>query len=111
MASRAAAARLVLVTASSEEEAASIGRTLVEERLAACTNLIGPIRSIYRWQGNVEDEREYLLVIKTRAELYPKIEKRVRELHSYQTPEVISVQILDGSAPYLAWLLESTADL
>ncbi|MGH7863471.1 MAG: divalent-cation tolerance protein CutA [Candidatus Binataceae bacterium] len=109
MASRSAAVRLVLVTASSEAEAASIARALIEERLAACANLIGPIRSIYRWQGAVHDEREYLLLIKTRARLYAKVERRVKQLHSYQTPEVISLAVGGGSAPYLKWLLDSTA--
>jgi len=110
MASRkAASARLVLVTAADEKQAASIARALVKERLAACVNLVGPIRSIYRWQSAIEDEREYLLVIKTRARLYAKVERRVRELHTYQTPEVLSVAIDDGSAPYLKWFLESTA--
>jgi periplasmic divalent cation tolerance protein len=108
MASRPASARLVLVTASSEEEAASIARALVAERLAACVNLVGPMRSIYRWQGTVADEREYLLLIKTRARLYSKVERRVKQLHSYQTPEVISLELREGSAPYLKWLLDST---
>jgi periplasmic divalent cation tolerance protein len=111
MASRraAASARLVLVTAADQKQAASIARALVQERLAACVNLVGPIRSIYRWQSAVEDEQEYLLVIKTRARLYAKLERRVRQLHTYQTPEVLSLAIDDGSAPYLSWLLESTA--
>jgi periplasmic divalent cation tolerance protein len=102
-------ARLVLVMAGSEKEAASIARTLVDERLAACVNIIGPGRSIYRWRGAVEDAREYLLLIKTSARLYTKVERRVRELHSYEVPEVVALPFASGSHPYLEWLFESTA--
>jgi periplasmic divalent cation tolerance protein len=102
-------ARLVLVMAGSEDEAASIARTLVDERLAACVNIIGPARSIYRWGGAVEDAREYLLLIKTRARLYTKVERRVRELHSYEVPEVVALPFASGSRRYLEWLFESTA--
>ena len=103
------AAVVVLVTASSEEEAARIARALVDERLVACANLIGPIRSIYRWQGAVEDEREHLLVMKARADDVERIGERVRALHSYSLPEVLALPVRGGSAAYLAWLLESTA--
>jgi len=109
MASVAQNARVVFVMAGSEKEAAIIARALVEERLAACVNLIGPVRSIYRWRGAVEDAREYLLMIKTRARLYPKVEQRVRELHSYAVPEVIALPLAHGSRPYLEWLFKSTA--
>jgi len=102
-------ARLVLLMAGSEDEAASIARTLVDERLAACVNIIGPARSIYRWRGAVEDVREYLLLIKTRARLYSRVERRVRELHSYEVPEVVALPFASGSNPYLEWLFESTA--
>ena len=102
-------ARLVLVMAGSEDEAASIALTLVDERLAACVNIIGPARSIYRWRGAVEDAREYLLLIKTSARLYTKVERRVRELHSYELPEVVALPFASGSHPYLEWLFESTA--
>jgi periplasmic divalent cation tolerance protein len=102
-------ARLVLVMAGSEDEAATIARTLVDERLAACVNIIGPVRSIYRWRGAVEHAREHLLLIKTRARLYTKVERRVRELHSYEVPEVVALPFASGSHPYLEWLFESTA--
>jgi periplasmic divalent cation tolerance protein len=102
-------AALVFVTAGSQEQAALIAHALVGERLAACVNLLGPIRSIYRWQDAVQDESEHLMLIKTRAKLVAKVERRVRELHSYDVPEVIAVSIAQGSAPYLDWLLESTA--
>jgi len=99
---------VVLVTASSAEEAAGIGRTLVEERLAACANVIGPIRSIYRWQGAVEEAEERLVVLKARAADVPALETRVRALHSYEVPEVLALPVTAGSAPYLAWLADAT---
>jgi len=100
--------RLIFSTASSEEQAASIARTLVDERLAACVNIVGPIRSIYRWREAIEDEREFLLLIKSRATLYVKVEKRIRELHSYEVAEVISTSIDRGSPPFVKWMLETT---
>lgn len=102
-------ARLVLATAGGEEQAAAIARALVSERLAACVNVIAGARSIYRWREAIEDEREWLMLIKTTADRYPALERRVRELHTYETPEVIALPIVDGSAPYLQWLAETTA--
>ena len=107
-AATASRARLVLVTAANEEQGVAIGRTLVDERLAACVNLLGPMRSIYRWRDAVEDGREYLLLIKTRAALVKALERRIRELHTYEVPEVIALKLDSGSPPYLAWLAEST---
>ncbi|MGH7924639.1 MAG: divalent-cation tolerance protein CutA [Candidatus Binatus sp.] len=103
--------RIILATSGSEAEAVSIARTLVNERLAACVNVVGPVRSIYRWRDGVEDEREYLLVIKTRATLYMKVETRVRELHTYEVPEILSVVADRGSPPYVQWLLASTGPI
>jgi periplasmic divalent cation tolerance protein len=100
---------VVLVTAGAAEEAARIGRTLVEERLAACANVVGPIRSVYRWQGAVEEAAEHLLLVKARAADLPALEACVRALHSYQVPEVLALRVVAGSGPYLAWLAESTA--
>jgi len=99
---------VVLVTAADEAEAARIGRTLVEERLVACANVIGPIRSIYRWQGAVEDGREHLLLLKGRAADVAGIETRVRALHGYDVPEVLALPVRAGSAAYLAWLADAT---
>jgi len=101
-------ARLVLVTAPNQTDARSIARALVGDGLAACVNILGPIRSIYRWRGAIEDEAEYLLLIKTRASLFDRLERRVRELHSYDLPEVIALGIETASAPYLKWLLDAT---
>jgi periplasmic divalent cation tolerance protein len=99
---------VVLVTVGSEEEAEKIARNLVEGKLAACANIVSPIRSIYFWEGKVTDDREWLLLIKTRESLFPQVEKRVKELHSYQVPEVIALPILAGSQAYLRWVKEST---
>ena len=101
-------ARLVLVTAPNQTDARAIARALVGDGLAACVNVLGPIRSIYRWRGAIEDEAEYLLLIKTRDRLYARLERRVQELHSYEVPEVIALPIEAGSAPYLKWLLDAT---
>ncbi len=100
--------RAILTTTGTEEQALSIARALVSERLAACVNIIGPVRSVYRWREAIEDDREFLLLIKTRATLYMKVERRVRELHAYEVPEVIALSMDRGSPPYIKWLLEST---
>lgn len=100
---------VVLVTTASAEEGARLGRTLVEERLAACANVVGPMRSIYRWQGAVEEADEHLVLLKARGADVAALETRVRALHSYDVPEVIALPVTAGSAPYLAWLAESTA--
>jgi periplasmic divalent cation tolerance protein len=99
---------LIFVTANSEEEGTSIARDLVDSRLAACVNIISGLRSIYRWKGKVWDEGEILLLIKTRATLFERVETKIREIHSYEVPEIISIPITRGSEPYLDWLQEST---
>ena len=95
---------IVYVTAGSAEEAERLAQTLVGEKLAACVNRIKSVRSVYRWQGQVEQSDEELLIIKTRKELFSALEKRVRALHSYSVPEIIALPIIAGSAGYLAWL-------
>jgi periplasmic divalent cation tolerance protein len=105
----ASEARLVLVTAGTKRQARAIARRLVDELLAACVNIVGPIRSVYRWRDAVEEEAEFLLLIKTRASLLSRVERRVIELHSYEIPEVLVLSPSGGSAAYLGWLLESTA--
>jgi len=100
--------RIVLCTAGSEEEARKIARHLVEQRLAACVNIVPRIESIYRWQGKVESSKEWLLLIKTTAERFPAVCDAVRELHSYELPECIALAIEDGSSEYLRWLADST---
>lgn len=98
-----------MCTAGRDQEARSIARRLVDERLAACVNIVGPIRSVYRWRDAVEDEAEFLLLIKTRSSLLRRVEQRVIELHSYEVPELLALAPSRGSAAYLGWLLESTA--
>jgi len=98
---------VVLVTAGSAEEAAAIGQTVVDEKLAACSNLIGAIASTYWWQGSVERAGEALLVLKTREDLLESVIRRVRELHSYTVPEVIALPIIGGNPDYLRWIDDS----
>lgn len=95
---------LALSTAPDGETAARIARALVEERLAACVNLVPAVRSIYRWQGRVEDDAEVLLVIKTRAERVDALAERLRALHPYELPELVALPIAAGLAPYLDWV-------
>jgi periplasmic divalent cation tolerance protein len=99
---------VVLVTAPSAEEARRIGRALVEERLIACVNVVGPMRSIYRWQDAVEEADEHLLVMKARAADVEALAERVRALHSYEVPEVVALPLTGGSEAYLTWLAAVT---
>jgi periplasmic divalent cation tolerance protein len=99
---------VVLVTCGSEEEALKIANALVEDRLAACVNLVAPIRSIYRWEGKIWDEKEWLLIIKTQKHRFEELEKKVKSLHSYSVPEIISLSITEGSSAYLSWIRENT---
>jgi periplasmic divalent cation tolerance protein len=100
---------IVLITAGNQEEAAKIGRTLVEEHLAACANIVPGVRSIYRWKGQICDEQELLIIVKTRTSLFQALEKRVKELHSYEVPEIISFPVAGGLAQYLEWVHTETA--
>jgi periplasmic divalent cation tolerance protein len=99
---------VVFITASNEDEAAKISRALVEARLAACVNIVKDIRSIYSWQGKIEDEKEVLMILKTQKFLLDSLMKKVKELHSYTVPEIIALPVADGSAEYLKWLREVT---
>jgi periplasmic divalent cation tolerance protein len=99
--------RIVLTTTGSEDEARKIAQHLVENRLAACVNIIPHVESIYRWQGKVESSREWLLVVKSTAEKFIEVRDAIRELHSYDLPECIAVSIEAGSPQYLHWLEES----
>jgi periplasmic divalent cation tolerance protein len=99
---------VVFVTCGSEEEALKIARALVEERLAACANIVSPLRSIYRWEGKIWDEKEWLLIIKTQQSTFEDLSKRVKALHSYSLPEIIALPIVEGSPAYLNWIEENT---
>jgi periplasmic divalent cation tolerance protein len=100
-------ARIVLTTTANPEEAARLGRTLVEERLVACATLISSVQSIYRWQGAVESAAETLLLLKTSPDQLAALEARLHELHSYQTPEFLVLKVDAASQPYLDWLTAS----
>lgn len=99
--------RIVLSTAGSEEEARKIAHHLVEQRLAACVNIVPRIESVYRWEGKVESNREYLLLIKTSSALFPEVRDAILELHSYELPECVEIAVEDGSSEYLQWVEES----
>jgi periplasmic divalent cation tolerance protein len=95
---------VVLSTCGSEEEAVRIAKQLVEEHVAACVNLIPRIRSIYRWQGKVEDSTEWMLVIKTSRERFEAVRTLIAAAHSYELPELLALPVADGSSEYLAWI-------
>lgn len=104
------APRLVYITCASETEALAIARALVEERLAGSVNVLGQARSIYRWQGRIEDAAEVVLVAKTSAGRMDGLIARTRALHSYACPCIVAVPIAEGPPDYLAWLTEQTSD-
>ena len=95
---------VVLSTCASTEEAGRIAHQLVQLRLAACVSVLPAVRSIYRWNGAIEDAEEVLLVIKTSRPLFDELRAEITRLHSYQTPEVLALPVVDAAAPYLAWL-------
>ncbi len=99
--------RIVLCTAGSEDEARKIARHLVEQRLAACVNIVPHVESVYRWQDKVESASEWQLLIKTTLEKFPNVRDAIRDLHSYELPECIAINIDDGSAAYLEWIEHS----
>ena len=99
--------RIILTSAGSEAEARKIAQALVERRLAACVNIVGPIHSIYRWKGAVESAPEYLLAIKTTAAAFPRVRDAIRELHSYELPECLMLSVEAGSDDYLRWIDDS----
>ncbi|MCX5872422.1 MAG: divalent-cation tolerance protein CutA [Deltaproteobacteria bacterium] len=99
---------ICLVTLDTYENAVKIASILVEEKIAACANIVSPIRSIYRWQGKICDENEILMMMKTRHSLFERLKNRVKELHPYDVPEIISVKISEGLSEYLRWINDST---
>jgi len=106
--SEARAAVALLSTAPDADEAARIARTLVEERLAACVNIVPGVRSIYAWEGKVHDEGELLLLIKTTVERRDAVVARIQEVHPYSCPEAVVLPVVGGSRPYLEWVAEVT---
>jgi len=95
---------VVLITTSSLDEAKSIGSSLIEDKLAACTNVIPSVESIFRWQGEVCNEKEAMLIVKTRRNIFKDLQAKVMELHSYDVPEIIALPIIDGNSDYLQWI-------
>jgi periplasmic divalent cation tolerance protein len=98
---------LILTTAGSDSEARRIATALVEQRLAACVNIVPKIQSVYRWQDKVEAAEEFLLIIKTLGAKQSAVESAIRELHSYELPECIAIAIDSGSTEYLKWITDS----
>jgi periplasmic divalent cation tolerance protein len=99
---------VVLTTAGSSEEAKKIAGALVERRLASCVNIVPGIESVYRWKEQVESAQEWLLIIKTRSQRFDEVRAAIEELHSYELPECIMLEIAEGDKRYLAWLAENT---
>jgi len=102
--------RVVLCTCSSIEEAQRLARALVEESLCACVNIVSNVQSVYRWKNEVCSDPENLLIIKTTVAAVNRLEARLSELHSYDCPEIISLTIEDGHAPYLAWISDQVTE-
>jgi periplasmic divalent cation tolerance protein len=99
---------VVLTTLPADHDVREFGRTLVEERLAACVNLLAPMESVYRWEGNIEIETERQIIVKTTRDRLAALWDRVREMHPYEVPEFVVLQIVDGNEAYLRWIGEST---
>lgn len=102
---------VILVTAANRDECKKIARHLVEKRLAACVNISQPIESVYRWEGQIAEEGEFLLIIKSIRELFSEIKTEISKVHSYHTPEIICLPVIDGSRNYLQWISDSVKPL
>jgi periplasmic divalent cation tolerance protein len=102
---------LVFTMCGSEEEAGRVAARLVDSRLAACVGITARVRSVYRWKGQIEDAEEWALTIKTRGELYARVEAAIREAHSYEVPEILAVPVAAGWPAYLEWLEAETAEV
>jgi len=99
---------IVLVTTASEEEATTIGRTMVKQGLAACANILALKKSIFQWEDQIVEEQEYLMILKSRTDLFEELSMAVKRLHSYNVPEIIAMPIVKGSQDYLKWVMECT---
>jgi len=101
----------IYITASSVDEARSIGKELVSSRVAACANIIDNINSIYWWEGEIQDDKEAILILKTRDSLVPELIEKVKSIHSYDCPCIVSLPILEGNKPFLDWVYNETKQL
>lgn len=101
----------IYITCADIDEARRLGEALVAERLAACTNALAGMTSCYRWQGEIHHDQECVLIAKTRRSLVDEVGRRVRQLHSYETPCVVALPIIGGDADFLSWIVESTKDI
>ena len=99
---------ITFVTCGNDREAKKIASTLVREKIIACANIVPGVTSVYRWKGKVEQDREWLLILKSKASLSKRLVERVRKLHSYEIPEVVTFSIVSGNPDYLKWLRDST---
>ena len=98
---------IVFTTVASEEQATAIAKSLLNDKLAACVNIF-PVQSLYTWQGKIDIDREWQLIIKTRQQLFSELSTKIRSLHEYEVPEIILTPIVDGSPSYLQWLADNT---
>lgn len=98
---------IVLITTAKKEEAEKIAQKLLEEKLIACANIIGPVFSLFWWSGKIEKAEEHVILMKTRCEMFEKIAEKVKALHSYEVPEIIAIPLIRGFKPYLEWLNKS----
>jgi len=94
----------VFTTTGNKKDAEMLARVLVEMRLAACVQILGPIHSIYRWKGTVESSEEWLCIVKTREPLYEKLQKAITDMHSYEVPQILALSVSLGNPPYFSWL-------
>ena len=99
---------LIYITAGSMEEARTIGNKLVSDRLAACVNIIDNVSSMYWWEGEIQDDKEVILIAKTKESLVPELVEKARSMHSYSCPCIVSLPILDGNRAFLDWVVEET---
>jgi periplasmic divalent cation tolerance protein len=98
---------VIFVTTPSRRESKKIARHLVKTKLAACVNISRPIESVYRWEGKIAEEKEFLLIIKSNKELFPEVQSEISKIHSYDIPEIICLPVVDGSRSYLQWISDS----
>lgn len=98
----------VITTVSKKTDAEKIGKRLIDKRLAACVQIAGPVKSIYRWKSKIETAKEFMCIIKTRKIFYKKVEKAIKKIHPYEIPEIIAMSIAEGSRGYLKWLSDET---